>query len=154
MAGNLTFLVDDTLRAIVEHARNSPTRSPNYAELYDPACRKDGKEPAEDVFPTHEDVDPAKIPYGLWLVKDRGVYLMSPGNPRLQDPNGHGSLVAYALEANPASDDCWDMARAIMGGDDCVEKIDLAFIEKAIKDGLSRIIVTVSPTGIDLNAHA
>lgn len=154
MPGILTFVVDDRLRAIVQHARTAPTRSPSYAELYDPACRKDGKEPAEDVFPTSDDVDPGKIPHGLWLVKDSGVYVMSPGNPRLADPAGQGSLVAYAIEADPRNEDCWDMARQIMGGDDCVEKISLDFFEKAIEDGLGRIIVKVTATQIALSARA
>lgn len=153
MPGILTFIVDDTLKAIVEHARTSPSRNPSYDELYDPACRKDGKEPEDGTFPTVDDVDPDKIPFGIWLVKDRGVYLMSPGNPNLKAPTGDESLVAYAIEANPNDDDCWETARSIMGGDDCVEKIDLPFFERAIARGMTRIVIAVTDAQISLGAE-
>ena len=153
MSGTLTFPIDDTLKAIVEHARNAPERKPNFAELYDPDCRKDGKEPADDVFPSEDDIDPSKIPFGLWLVKDQGVYLMSPGRPGLDREDGKGNLVSYALEAHPADEGCWDAARAIMGGDDCVEKLDLEFFEKAIAANHSAILVIVTPTDLSLRSR-
>ncbi|MFZ3482178.1 DUF3085 domain-containing protein [Sphingomonas sp. 3-13AW] len=148
MAGILTFLVDDTLRTIVHHARNSPTRRPCYAELYDPACRKDGKEPDGATYPSQDDVDPAKIPAGLWLVKDQGVYLMSPGEPFLKNRSGDSGMVAYAFEAGP---DDYDMARAIMGGDDGVDKIGLDVFEAAIKLGNPKVFIHVSDTELSVS---
>lgn len=153
MAGTLTFIVDDTLREIVAHARSASERRPSYSELYDPACRKDGKVPPDDVFPTSDDIDMTKVSVGLWLVKDQGVYLMSPGTPPLQKQSGDGNLVAYAIEADPKFEDEWyDVARQIMGGDDCVEKIDLDFFERAIADRCPNIYIDVTEQQISIHA--
>lgn len=154
MPGFLTFPLDDTLKTIVAHARSAPTRKPNYADLYEPDLRRDGKEPADGVFPSADDIDPAKIPHGLWLVKDRGVYLMSPGEPHLPDVDGSkSSMVAYALEANPADEDCYDAARSIMGGDDGCDRLDLEFFEQAIAQGMGAVLVEVSDTSLSLFAR-
>lgn len=154
MPGILTFVVDDRLKAIVAHARNAPARKPNYADLYDPDLRLDGKEPADDVFPTSDEIDESQIPHGLWLVKDRGVYLMSPGSPHLPDKEGSdSSLVAYAREADPADEDCYDAARSIMGGDDGCDRIDLEFFEQAIAQGMGTVLIQVGETSLSLFAN-
>lgn len=150
MAGTLTFPVDDTLKAIVAHARSSATLRPTFAELYDPTLRLDGKEPGDDASPTQADVDPARIPRGLWLVMDQGVYLMSPGEPMLAKPDGKGSVVSYAQECNPADEGWWDAKRQIVGGDDGVDKLDLEFFEDAIADGAKAVMVQVSMTQLRL----
>lgn len=152
MAGTLTFPVTDDLKAIVDHARTAPTRRPNYVELFDPAIRKDGKEPAEGEWPEQDDVDPERIPHGLWLVYDRGVYLMSPGDPMLPSHDGKGSLVAYAVECDPKNEDWWDAKRSIVGGDDGVDKLDLGFFEAAIARGAKEIRVVVTETQLKLEA--
>jgi hypothetical protein len=75
--------------------------------------------------PTYDTPKPAVI-----LVHDDGVYLMSNGNPRDiiegEDKPGKGrSFVAYAEGCNPLVDeDCWEMARALVGGDDFADHLD------------------------------
>lgn len=155
MPGTLTFVVDDRLKAIVAHARNAPGRKPTYADLYDPDMRIDGKAPAEDAFPRSEEIDESRIPHGLWLVKDRGVYIMSPGTPHLPSPGDpESSLVAYALEADPADEGCYDTARSIMGGDDGCDRIDLDFFEGAITLGMSTVLIGVDENSLSLAARA
>ena len=150
MAGTLTFTIDDTLKAIVAHATSAAVLKPTFSELYDPALRKDGKEPDDDAAPTASDLDPTLIPRGLWLVMDQGVYLMSPGDPMLAKPEGEGSLVSYAAECNPADDGWWEAKRSIVGGDDGVDKLDLAFFQEAINDGAKAVVVQVSETQLRL----
>lgn len=150
MAGTLTFAVDDTLKAIIDHARTSTVVKPTFGELYDPGIRLDGKEPDDGASPTQADLDPAKIPRGVWMVMDQGVYLMSPGDPMLMKPDGKGSIVSYALECNPADDGWWDAKRQIVGGDDGVDKLDLEFFEEAIRDGAKAVMIQVSATALRL----
>ena len=64
---------------------------------------------------------------GLWLVGDSGVYLM-PNTEHEGKPN-----VVYAKECDPTKcefDEWWSVKRATFGGDDGVEFISLAEIEK------------------------
>lgn len=151
MSGILTFTVDDVLKKIVKHARDATLRYACYAELYDPQCRKDGKAPEGDRFPQADDVDEEKIPPGLWLVADRGVYLMSPGKPGLTAPSGEGSLVSYAVECNPADDHCYDSKTSIMGGDDGVDKIGLEVFEEAIRTGAVAVIIEVTNDSLKIS---
>jgi hypothetical protein len=58
---------------------------------------------------------------GLILVGDRGVYLMSNGNPGLLKEDGKGHVVVYAEGINPTVDDFetwWAAKNATFGGDD------------------------------------
>jgi hypothetical protein len=75
---------------------------------------------------------PAKGP-GLWLVGDRGVYLMSNGKPHLQKPGAEPdhSIVVYAEECNPDKDPdgWWDAKQAYYGGDDGFDTILIADID-------------------------
>ncbi len=66
---------------------------------------------------------------GLWLVGDEGVYLISNGKLS----KGQRPLVVYAEECNPKTNpDCWHYKRQHFGGDDGVEFIDAALIQKII----------------------
>jgi hypothetical protein len=78
---------------------------------------------------------------GLWLVGDRGVYLM----PNTTDGIHHAKLgendrrlVVYATECNPdtmAFDDWWANKRASFGGDDSIDFIDLAELDEMVVRG-------------------
>lgn len=151
MPGILTFNIDEDLKAIVEHARAAVLRNACYEELYDPECRRDGKTPEEGKFPEPDDIDEEKIPPGLWLVADRGVYLMSPGKPGLNARNGEGSLVSYAVECNPSDDHCYDSKTSIMGGDDGVDKIGLEVFEEAIRSGAVAVIIEVTSDALKIS---
>jgi len=82
-----------------------------------------------------------KIPYtgettedqGLWLVKDEGIYLMSPTDKRFRNAGANKSLkpehstVVYANGYKPTKanrDTLWDKTHAI-SGDDFVEFLPL-----------------------------
>ncbi len=151
MPGILTFIVDEDLKAIVEHARAAVHRNACYVELYDPECRKDGRTPEDGKFADPDDVDEGKIPPGLWLVADRGVYLMSPGKPGLAAPSGEGSLVSYAVECNPVDAHCYDSKTSIMGGDDGVDKIGLEVFEEAIRSGAAAVSIEVTSDALKIS---
>lgn len=105
---------------LLDHARNCERHGAAYDHLYDPRYRKDGKTPQKGHFPKPDEIDDSKIPWGLFLVADEGVYLMSNGEPR-DIVSGNRSRVAYAEQCNPntmESDALHDSKTAIMGGDD------------------------------------
>ena len=65
---------------------------------------------------------------GLWLVGDRGVYLMP-------NTTGNAFTVVYARECDPTKLDFetwWANKRASFGGDDGVEFIDLKDIDRLV----------------------
>lgn len=66
---------------------------------------------------------------GLWLVGDEGVYIMSSGKiAEKQRP-----LVIYAEECNPKTNpDYWHYKRRYFGGDDGIEFLDGAELERII----------------------
>lgn len=118
------------IQRLATSSKNATHRTPVYDQLYDPRYRKDGKAPAEGAFPTPDDIDPTKIPPGLMLVGDQGVYFMS--NAKDDRPVGVKRDVAYALEINPtkvAFDDWWDAKNHSFGGDDGVEFVTIETIE-------------------------
>lgn len=119
------------LKRLLATSKAATERSPVLEQLYDPQYRKDGKVPAADAFPKPDEIDPNKIPPGLILVGDHGVYLLS--NAHVELPQGGKHDVAYALEANPtklAFDDWWDAKNRSFGGDDGSEFIEHELIEK------------------------
>src|SRR4051794_38666433 len=63
---------------------------------------------------------------GLWLVGDRGVYLLSNGKLA----GGQKPFVVYAEECNPATNDDWfEVKRRTFGGDDGVDFLDAGQLE-------------------------
>lgn len=91
---------------------------------------------------------------GLWLIADDGVYLMSNGLPPLAQPDH----VVYADETDPETVDPETMdavKRQSSGGDDSVEFLDAASVQKAIdtfRPG-ERYKLAVTPKGISLLAY-
>ena len=92
---------------LLNHSKAAAERSPTCDQLYDGRFRQDGKDAdlaslSADNFPTADDVDPTKMPPGLWLVGDHGIYLMSNGRPPLRQEAGDSlNIVAHAPEADP-----------------------------------------------------
>lgn len=85
-------------RGITDAAANGGFRNPSY-----------GTRPGEGEKP------------GLWLVGDKGVYILSNG--KLAD--GQRALVVYSEECHPKGDgDWWDYKRRWFGGDDGIEYFD------------------------------
>ncbi len=78
---------------------------------------------------------PRRIPYtkeytdehGLWLVKDEGIYLMSPSDDNFVSSDGVVNTVVYARGYKPTKanrDTLWDKTHAV-SGDDFAEFIKL-----------------------------
>jgi hypothetical protein len=133
---------------LLAHAEAAETHSPTLDQLFTPAFQK---EPVIGRMPTNDDIDVTRIPAGLMLVGDQGVYLMSNGKPCLPDPDGAPNLVAYAKEADPrgASDDWYDVKLASFGGDDGAEFLSADVIRQALEaTGDGPVWIDVSPTGI------
>lgn len=149
-----TFLVNDRFRTMVEHVKNAESIRPSLSDLVDSDKLKPGIEPSLDN--TTDDIDPDKIPIGLWLVKDEGIYLMSPGLPVLPNPEKpESSLTLHALETDPAlvGNESWEAARQIAGGDDFVEKIDLEWLDDILASGADKFSITFSDSSLGLVYH-
>lgn len=151
------------VQRLLDHSKAATERSPSFDQLYEGRFRHDGKDADLDNlcaghFPTADDVDPAKVPPGLWLVGDAGIYLMSNGRPQLlANPATSQSVVAPAVEADPASGigNWWEMKRAAFGGDDGVVFLDQAFAEGLIARGRhGRACVDLTPTHVEALAPA
>ncbi len=125
------------VRQLLDHSKAATERSPSYDQLYEGRFRRDGKDAdldnlGSDNFPTADDVDPTRIPPGLWLVGDQGVYLMSNGKPALLvDPADTRTSWPTPPRRTPppASTAWWEVKRAAFGGDDGVVFLELPFAE-------------------------
>ena len=145
-----------TVMRLLTHARTAPTRAPTMEQTFDGTCRHDGNDvdvavAAKGRWPTADDVDPAKLPVGLWLVGDQGVYLMSPGRPALCEEGASGNLVARSEETDPrfAPDRWYDNKVTAFGGDDGVVFLSAEFIERALQlVREERFALTVTPQRI------
>lgn len=86
------------------------------------------------------------------LVGDQGVYLMSNGLPGDMHQPPSTWFVAYAQGMNPGLDaDWWDTKRAVYGGDDGADALDLVDALRALLDrGDAQIHLRLSDTSIHL----
>lgn len=87
-------------------------------------------------------LEPEKARRGLWLVGDRGVYIMSNGKlPETRKP-----YVCYARECNPSNGGDWyEYKRRHFGGDDGIEFFpaeDLLPLVEKHPNGFLRIDLT------------
>jgi hypothetical protein len=84
----------------------------------------------------HSNANKRKLPYvqeetedqGLWLVKDKGIYLMSPTEENFVNGEGVRNTVVYARGYKPTKanrDTLWDKTYAV-SHDDFVEFITLS----------------------------
>ena len=127
--GHVTLRFDKTtVQRLWEHARSAPKSLPAYGE---------------------KNADPA-----LWLVGDRGIYLMSNGEPaisfagEIMDPRlaeGVPRLVAYAEGCHPEDDrKHWrPIHSSIANGDDFTITISLADIGQALESAETEIVFAI-----------
>jgi hypothetical protein len=133
----LHFSIADVMK-LLEHSKNAPKHAPNMEQRYSGEFLKEGIEKPKDFDFNikEEDLDFSKIPPGLWLVGDQGIYLMSNGNPHFHDPaqpdSPEHSFVVYPKECNPKTlpfDEWYYNKREAFGGDDGCEFISQEAIE-------------------------
>lgn len=141
---------------LLEHSKRCTTHLPSFEQLYDPKYRIDGKVPADGDSPTSDDVDLSRVPWGLSLVADDGVYLISNGLPRdivAPDPRNaeYGrSRVVYAKGINPEQEvfeTWWDRKRYVCGGDDQVVNIDGEALRTALAASGASLELRVANNG-------
>lgn len=79
-----------------------------------------------------DDIDLSKVPAGLSLIKDQGIYLISNGIPRLKasPDSGNRNFVVYAETYGPDAD--YDRVAAAAGGDDFCEFLPLEMFQTAV----------------------
>jgi len=89
--------------------------------------------------------------YGLWLVKDHGIYVMSPSKERdlTKDDNTH---VIYAQGYSPkVGDDLWDRTHAV-SGDDFAEFIPLDERQVVRLENGGDLTIRLSETQLEIRA--
>lgn len=141
----------EEVRALIEHALSCKEHTPG-AHILDPGILRDGAtlSPDQHGFPKTEQIDFAKVPAHLQLVKDSGVYLMSSGRPHLPGKDTHNHVV-YAKGYGPDAD--YETVSRV-SGDDFVESIDLAFAHKALLSGATSLVVDLSATRLAISSIA
>ena len=103
-----------------------------------------------------------RIPYsktttdnqGLWLVKDDGIYLMSPTDENFVNKKGDVSTVVYARGYKPTKanrDTLWDKTHAI-SGDDFVEFVPLSINQVARILSGGDITINLNETQMEIEA--
>ncbi|MXY17220.1 MAG: DUF3085 domain-containing protein [Acidobacteria bacterium] len=119
----------EQVAGLARHSREAPERRMTMgqrAEIY-----------GEDRCATRQPGEERLAPPCLWLVKDEGIYLMSPGihpEPESGDRPARAP-VAYAVGFDPTHDDrmaVWDRARGAVGGDDFAEAVPLEWVDAAL----------------------
>ena len=122
------------IKPLIEHARKCQKHSATFGMLFDKQYWKQGVKPKEE-WAASDEIDDTKIPAGLHLVHDQGIYLMSNGTPRqLVSSDSKSSIVVYEKDCNPNTpDDWWDTARRKVGGDDFAEHVGLDWWDAYIK---------------------
>ncbi|MEP3665825.1 MAG: DUF3085 domain-containing protein [Roseibium sp.] len=154
----VTFDSDHVERIINESEAAMDGRRGTFAQNYDPKFLKrdltyermlEIKEELEDglsfVIDPNTEIDDKRIPAGVWLVGDHGIYLMSNAATRKEE-------VAYADQANPktmSADDCWTAKNDIFGGDDGVDFLDPDVLRKALVPG-GKIALHITPEAISV----
>ena len=143
---NLFFDMEQ-VAGLARHAREAPERRMTMgqrAEIYG-EDRCDVPQPGEQRL----------APPCLWLVKDEGIYLMSPGvfpdaDPAQQPPR---PPVSYARGFDPTRDDrmaVWDRARDAVGGDDFSEEIPIDWVDAALAARAPQFVLEFRPDTIGL----
>lgn len=149
MTGTLTFNAGE-VRKLLEHTASCTEHKPTMSDAINPLMHKDGVLrdsggneihldssgwPLAGAWPDSKNIDQSKIPPGLWLVGDHGIYLMSNGSPGLllsgagDDEHHH---IVYPRECNPDTmdfDDWYDAKNRIFGHDDGVEFLPLSMFK-------------------------
>lgn len=127
--GRLVFKIDETLRSIVEHAA-SHAPGTCYGE------------PIER--------------HSVFLVKDRGVYLMSAAAESQKTGKQAPEdvvVVKYAEHHDPKQGETWDLDRLVCGGDDFAEPIDVKAFKAAIDEGAQEILIDLTATSLSVKSR-
>lgn len=116
---------------LLQHSIDAAQRQANFEQRCDPQYRK--PDAPERQWAEEEDIDATKIPPGLWLVGDEGIYLMSNGKEHPKDAMTGKNAVVYAEECNPAMDPdkWWYVKQTSFGGDDGCDFLDALSIQNA-----------------------
>lgn len=141
------------VKELLEDSINASERRPTYSQLFSGEYDKDGLAPVgADEWPDSDRIDSTKIPAGLMLVGDCGVYLMS-NNQHCKKVEGSDSLpVAYAKGTDPSLNDDYDVVkRRLFGGDDGVEFIDAEWIKETIDEGAKRLIINLNADAVEIS---
>lgn len=87
--------------------------------------------------------------YGLWLVKDQGIYLMAPAEKRDMDKDG--VHVIYARGYSPKAADLWEKTHAV-SGDDFAEFIPLSKEQVLRLYRHQELVINISETQLEIIA--
>jgi hypothetical protein len=133
MIASLTVLMEDYMHRL-------KFKSKEFARMIDWMTEHKRKIPYVDE--TTED-------YGLWLVKDDGIYVMSPSAER--DTDGDGVHVIYANGFHRDEEDIWDKTHAV-SGDDFAEFIPLDWEQVKRVKTLGELEIGISATQLEIRA--
>ncbi len=128
----------DGVRRLWEHAKSCRTHWPAENQVTVSDFLKPGETLPEHGIAGADQIDREKVPAGLVLVHDQGVYLMSNGLPELPQ----GQHVVYAEGFGPRDDD--SLFCSIVGGDDFGEYLPVEMCELLAQGGKHRLRVTSS----------
>jgi len=137
----------EQVAGLARHSREAPERRMTMgqrAEIYG-AERCAVPQPGEE----------RRAPPCLWLVKDEGIYLMSPGIHRGTESGDRPVRppVAYASGFDPTRDDrmaVWDRAHAAVGGDDFAEAVPVEWVDAALAARAPEFALDFGPDAIGL----
>jgi len=136
----------EQVAGLARHSRQAPERRMTMAqraEIY-----------GESRCATPQPGEERLAPPCLWLVKDEGIYLMSPGiHPDSGADRSTRAPVAYASGFDPTRDDrmaVWDRARDAVGGDDFAETVPLEWVDAAIAARSPEFALEFGPNAIGL----
>lgn len=135
------------VKELFEHSKSNPEHSPSFEHLCDARYLKDGEKMPASGFAKVEQIDTAKIPPHLLLVKDQGLYLMSGSKVRLAGDETANKVV-YAKGYGAECD--YEKLRTAAGGDDFAEAIDIEWLRKAIEQNAKTISITLTRSQIKL----
>lgn len=105
-----------------------------------------------------DEIDHLKIPAGVWLVGDEGIYMMS--NAKLSAPGVLDGPIEHAVQCFetdrrnwPDFDTRYDTKRRIFGGDDSVIFLPAEFI-MAATEGKQVLLIDLTPSQVKLPSPA
>ena len=141
------FFDMEQVAGLARHSRAAPARRMTMAQraaIY-----------GEDRCGTRQPGEERLAPPCLWLVKDEGIYLVSPGIRPEQETADRAARppVAYASGFDPTRDDrmaVWDRARDAVGGDDFAEEVPIDWVDAALAARAPEFAIELRPGSIGL----
>ncbi len=99
------------VQSLIDHGVTSSQRMPALEQRFQDRFQKEGTDLPIDgkgALPSIDDIDMTKVPPGLWLVCDGGIYLMSNGRPGLRTKGeALRNIVACTKECEPDANFAW-----------------------------------------------